>query len=48
VFHAEMTALARKLAGLPPEKSRNRVSQMFSRSKKPSDIDKRASLAPSL
>jgi Flp pilus assembly CpaE family ATPase len=48
VFRAEITALARRLAGLPPEKSRNKVSQMFSRSKKPPNIDKRASMAPSI
>jgi pilus assembly protein CpaE len=48
IFGAEMSALARKLAGLPPEKSKSRVSQMFSRSKKPADMDKRASMAPSL
>lgn len=47
IFRAEMTALARKLAGLEAEKSRSKVSQMFSRSKKPSDMDKRASMAPS-
>jgi pilus assembly protein CpaE len=47
VFGGEMAALARKLAGLQPEKSRSRVAQMFSRSKKPSDMDKRASVAPS-
>jgi Flp pilus assembly CpaE family ATPase len=34
VFRMEMIALARKLAGLQPEKPRSRVSRMFSLSKK--------------
>jgi len=47
-FRLQMAGLARKLAGLPPEKLKSRVSQMFSFSEKSSGVDGDASRAGSL
>jgi Flp pilus assembly CpaE family ATPase len=47
-FRLQMAALARKMAGLPPEKPRSRVSQIFSFVDKTAAVDSPASRTGSL
>jgi pilus assembly protein CpaE len=47
-FRVQMAALARKMAGLAPEKQKSRVSQIFSFSEKTSALDVHASKVGSL
>ena len=47
-FRLQMAALARKVAGLPPERPKSRVSQIFSFAEKPVAVGSRASRSASL